>query len=257
MGKVPTFPRESMLSLYAEPLYDISAIRELLMLVGPPPDATDVAEAVAFPLNELGKAFAFDLYGEVQASTPQREKEAKRLADACARVLAIAGVADGGELFPIFAEGGLFAAAHIRGEAQGKAATMNALRAVDLLQQDALMMLEVEGKRRRMKPPQRGRPVNKALDKLVRDLSCMFENLWGRAPGVSGGDDPSGPFLRLMVNVTDRLRARGIRFSSSPDSLRKVWQRLPDDEKMPLTVIMRQCEALDGEAPRDERALTK
>jgi hypothetical protein len=231
------------------PLYDAASARELLISIGPPEDARDKAEAIGHVLTELGKSFAFALWAEVQASTPEREKQAKRLADACRNVLQIAGVADGGELLEMFGGRGLFAAAYGRGEPSGQAATMDALRAVDLLRQDALKMLEIEGKRRRMKAPKRGRPESAAMQKLVRELSCFYEKLWLRTPGVSSGDsEPSGPLMRLMLDVTGKLRARGIRFTSTPDSLRKVWQRLADQEKMPLTVLSHQFHALQQPA---------
>jgi hypothetical protein len=246
---IPIFPREAMQSLFDTPLYDEAGARELLMRVGPPDAAAVKAETLAFSLSELGKTFALALWGEVQASTPQREKEARRLAAACENVLRIVGLADGGELYPMFAQGGLFAAAYIRGEPRGEAATMNALRAVETLRADALKMLEIEGKRRRMKGVKAGRPENLAMRHLVRDLSQLYETGWGRAPGVSTGDKevPSGPLMRLMEDVTGRIAARGLRFVHSASALRAAWQRLDRSEKMPLTVLLEQAEALDSE----------
>lgn len=245
------FSWDAVRGVFDAPPYDASAVRELFMLIGPPGEAADKAEPFAFHLNELCKAFAFELWGEVQQSTPQREAGAKALAAACQKVLAIVGVDDGGELFPMFGVGGLFAAAAIRGEARGEAATMNALRAVDALRLDALKMLEIEAKRRRMKPPKAGRPESRVMQKLLRDLSCLYENTWeDRSPGVSLAIDgePSGPFLRLMVDVTDRLKAiMGRRaFSATRASLRKAWQRI--QEKMPLAVTLAKFKAFAGES---------
>src|SRR4051794_26487773 len=75
--------RDVLHSLDETPLYDAAAARELLMVVGPPDDASDIAEAIAHVLSEIGKSAAFDLYREGQASTPQREKSARALRDAC------------------------------------------------------------------------------------------------------------------------------------------------------------------------------
>jgi hypothetical protein len=234
--------RDAMLSIFGEPNYDAQTAREVLILVGPPADAAGLADALAHELNEVSKSAAFDLWHEDQASTPQREKGAKALRDACQKVLRIAGVADGGDLLPMFGAGGLFAAAALRGEARGEAAAMNALRAVELLRLDAIKMLEVEGKRRRMKGPKAGRPEVKALRKLVRDLSCLYERLWQSAPGISLGasEEPCGPLMTLMLHVIERLRSRGIRVNASRDSLRAIWRRLDDAEKMPNTHLTRQ-----------------
>jgi hypothetical protein len=246
MALTPPFGRPAMQSLYDESLYDDAAVRELFMAVGRPVGDADKVTAVAHRLTEIGKAFAFKLFDEVQATTPEREKEARRLAAACNKVLAIVGVKDGGELLPMFGSGGLFAAANLRGKPNGEAATLNALRAVDLLRQDSLKMLEIEGKRRAMKKPKAGRPEDVAMQHLVRDLSRLYEDVWERSPGVSNGDDePSGPLMRLMLDVIKRLRIRGLRFGATKDGLRKVWQRLDPDEKMPTTQILRQAAALD------------
>jgi hypothetical protein len=245
MGLIPPFPREAVFSIYREPLYDDVAARELFMAVGRPDSDADKVASVAYRLTELGKMFASGLFDEVQATTPERERAAKRLGAACEKVLAIVGVKDGGEMLPMFGGGGLFAAANIRGEPDGGAATMNALRAVDLLRQDALKMVEIEGRRRTMKKPKAGHPPSVAMQNLVRDLSCLYEEFWERSPGVSNGDvEPSGPLMRLMIDVTDRLKARGLRFSSSKDALRMVWQRLDPVDKMPVTHLMSQAAAL-------------
>jgi hypothetical protein len=238
--------REAMLGLYEEPLYDASAARELLMLVGPPEGAADFAGVLADALNEIAKQVGFEFYQESQASTPQRERAAKALRDACTKVLKIAGVADRGELLPMFGAGGLFAAANIRGEADGKAATMRALRAVEHLRLDADKMLEVEGKRRRMKGPRAGRPEAKAARRLVRDLSCFYERVWRKAPGISVGGEPEpcGPLMTLMMDVVRRLRSRGVMISASRDSLRAHWRRLDDEEKMPDTFLATQVASL-------------
>lgn len=233
--------RGAMLSLHDEPLYDVAAAGELLMLVGRP-DKAD-AEDVAHALSRLAASFAFDFCGESQASTPEREKGAKRLAAACAKVLEIAGVANGGELLPMFGQGGLFMAAAIRGEPRGEAATMNALRAVDTLRQDALKMLEIEGKRRRMNGVKAGRPEVAAKRKLVRELSCLYERVWRKTPGISTGDkaEPCGPLMRLMLDVVRRLRIRGVGVRASPDSLRAIWRSLDDEDRMPETHLLRQA----------------
>lgn len=237
--------REAVHSLFERPLYDSAAARELIMAVGPSnvPDA----EALAHAISELASGFAFDLWREMQESTPEREKQFKQLLAACQKVLKVAGVADGGELLPVFGQGGLFAAAHIRGEARGEAATMNALRAVDLLRQDAATMLEILGKRRVMDSPKRGRPEVAALNKLVRDLSCLYERVWRRTPGISKGREaePCGPLVTLMVQVIDRVRSRGIKVNASRDSLRAIWRRLEDAEKMPETTLLRDAGLLD------------
>lgn len=250
MGTIPPFSREAVLSVFASPLYDTAAALELIMMIGPPDDASIKAESFAHELNELAKSFAFNLWNEVQASTPEREKQSKRLADACQKVLEIVGVADGGELLPMFGSGGLFAAANIRGEARGEAATRNGLRAVELLRLDALQMREVEGKRRRMKGVRAGRPENVAMQRLVRELSCMYEGAWGRAPGVSTGAavEPSGPLMRLMLHVTGRIKERGLRFGNTAAALRGVWQRLDAGDKMPLTILAEQSTAIDRKA---------
>lgn len=234
------FSRDVMLNLYSAPLYDEAAVRQLLLGCGCP-NAAKTVPSVTHSLNEMTKTFAFDLFTEVRASGRERNRQAQRLADACGKVLAVLGVEGGGDLLPMFAQGGLFAAASLRGEASGKAATMNAIRAVDLLRQDALKMLEVEGRRRRMKPPKSGRPENAALTRLVRDLSCLYEQVWNSNPGVSNGaaEQPTGPFMRLMLDVTERLKARGLRFYASASSLRKVWQRIDASEKMPITKLAR------------------
>lgn len=142
----------------------------------------------------------------------------------------------------MFGGGGLFAAANIRGEPRGEAATMNALRAVEHLRQDALKMLEVEGKRRRMKGVKAGRPEVKAMRRLVRDLSCLYERVWCETPGISTGDkaEPCGPLIRLMLDVVKRLRSRGLRVNASADSLRSIWRSLDDEDKMPETHLLRQ-----------------
>lgn len=238
----PTVDRDSMLSLFVgEPLYDAATVRELFVAVGPPPSAASKIDAVAFKLSELGKSFAFDLYDESGPSVIDRQKEAERLARALEAVLRITGVHGGGDLLPMFGQGGLFAAAAIRGEPSGMAATMNALRAVDLLRQDALKLVEIEGRRRRMEAPTAGRPEAKAMQRLVAGISCLYEAAWERDPGVStdATGEASGPLVRLMVDVTERLRSRGLRFSSSAQSLGKVWRRLDPADKMPTAHILR------------------
>jgi len=245
MGRdlTPTVDREAMLGLFDEaPLYDETAVRELFVSVGPPPDAAAKAEAAAFRLSELGKSFAFALYGQSTPSVVERERQARQLAKACESVLRLTGVHEGGDLLPMFAQGGLFAAASIRGEPSGKAATMNALRAVDLLRQDALKLVEIEGKRRGMSPPRPGRPEDVATQRLVRDLSCFYETVWQREPGTSTGEEgeAAGPLVRVMVAVAERLRARGLQFYFSAEWLAQVWKRLPGEEKMPGTHIARQ-----------------
>jgi hypothetical protein len=242
--------QEAARSLYDVPLYSEADVLELLMLIGRPDNAS--AEALAHVLSEFGKTFASALEREASASTPQREKAAGKLARACGDVLAILGVENGGDLLPMFAQGGLFAAAYLRGEPHGKAATMNAIRAVDLLRQDALKMMEIEGKRRRMKPPRVGHPGNGAMRRLVRDLSCLYEQVWARPPGVSTGDkpQPSGPLMRLMEDITAKLKVRLGRhaFSATPSSLRRVWQRIDAEDKMPVTELVAKWEALDTPA---------
>lgn len=242
------FPREAYLSVFEVPLFDAAAVRELFVAVGPPDDAADKAEAVAFRLSEIAKSCAFDLFHEAQARTPERERGAKAMVAACDKLLEVAGLANDGELLPMFGQGGLFAAAALRGEARGEAATMNALHAVKLLRQDAAKMLEVEGKRRAMSGPKRGRPESRAMRRMVADMSALYERVWERAPGISNGpsddprrvsEEPSGPLMRLMLDLVAKLRARGVRVSASPDSLRAVWRRVPDDEKMPGTHIIR------------------
>jgi hypothetical protein len=173
-----------------------------------------------------------------------KQAEALRLAAACRAVLDIVGVGENEptpeNLHPTFGPGGLFGAAALRGEASGKAATMNNLRALHLLRLDALQMAEQAGKSLAMKPPEAGRKASRAISGLVRDLSHLYFDVWERLPAISrakGSNESSGPLVRLMVPVANALMARGCRFYASPDSLAQYWRRLPRDEKLRLDTV--------------------
>lgn len=51
MGLIPPFEGQAVLGLHREPLYDEASARELLMSVGPPDGAADIASKVAEQLS--------------------------------------------------------------------------------------------------------------------------------------------------------------------------------------------------------------
>lgn len=239
----PPFPWAVVESLSAEPLYSDTDILRLFVAVGPPPDAREKVEATAFQLSELGKSFAFDLWRQVQPSASATERQARRLAAALLEALTIAG--QGEEEFtpetlpPLLGSGGLWAAAVNRGEPSGKAFTQNALRAMHLLRLDALRLAEVAAKRRDMSPPKVGRKPDRAMALLVEGLASLYFAVWDSVPAVSRDNttnEPIGPLVRLMVDVAGKLRARGLVFGSTPESLAKHWERLSHDRKLRLTL---------------------
>lgn len=242
MGKDlrPLIEWSAVQSCFDDPIFDRAATAELLLAVGPPsrPDGMPI-ERVQAELREITASFAFDRWHELQPSASVAEGEASKLAQACRLVLSVAGME--GEptrdaLLPLFGPGGLFAAAALRGEASGEAATMNAFRAVWLLGQDADKMAEVARKRKAMQAPfkGRGRGEERAIKRLVSHLSSLYWLTWVCRPGVTRNvqGEAGGPFVRLLALVNEALKLRGVDHLRTPDALAKVWERLPDDEKL-------------------------
>lgn len=231
----PPFGEEQVTSFSLDPVYDERAVRELFVSVGPPPGAAAKVEDVTYKLQQITLDFAFDRWTEIQPAVSAAEKQARRLAAACGRVLEIVGATEGEPaletIYPLFRNGGLCAAAAERGEWSGRAAVSNALNAVYLLQRDASRMAEIEAKTKAIKPTQAGRPEEVAVRRLVTALASLYAEAWGREPGISL--DPHGPFVRLMLHVANTVKARLGRhsFSFTAESLAQVWNRLPDDEK--------------------------
>jgi hypothetical protein len=241
----PSFDWSVVIDLNERPLFDETAIRELLIKIGPPPAAAEKVEAMAFKLSELGKSFAFDLWHQGCPSASVEQQQAEKLAAALGAALTLAGFGideqpSSTALLPMFGPGGLFASAAARGEPNGKAATMNALRAVYLLRLDALAMVRQRGKRRAMKPPKAGRAADTAIKRLVASIAEVYLDAWGRVPTVARSNaaatsgQPTGTFVALMVAVADELRRRGVRFSATAESLQKHWRSLPPDERQRL-----------------------
>ena len=250
MGKDlrPPFDWAAVQSCFDQPIYDASGLRELFLVVGPPRDGTEAAAAAEFDLRELTAGFAFELWVEAQPSASREEVEARRLAEACRRVLAIAGTDEaepGAEtVHPFFGAGGLYAAASVRlgndgpaAQSAGEASVIAALRAVYLLRQDALKMEEIAARRQRLVPPKRGRSEARSIKKLVAGLAGLYWAVWHREPGIvrDVNGEPGGPFVRLLVHVVGAVQARlggPQAFHFTPASLAKTWERLPPEEKM-------------------------
>lgn len=244
----PPFDWALVADLFGKPLYDTASITELFLAVGAPADAAAKAEAAAFQLSEIGKSFAFQLWQEGQPSADNEASAALRVAAACEAVLTLTGLGVEGEpsldrLLPSFGAGGLFASAALRGESNGKAATMNALRAVNLLRRDALAMAEQRARRSAMKPPKVGRSESRALKRLVEGLSAFYFDVWGAVPTISRSKanatsgQVSGAFVRLLSEVNKALQARGLRYYATDESLAQHWRSLSPDRRMRFDMV--------------------
>jgi hypothetical protein len=152
---------------------------------------------------------------------------------------AVRGGFDEDVLLPLFGGRGLYAAAAARGERKGKAATLNAIRAVALLREDAWAFYVVASRRRKSS----GRPEARSLKKLVAALASIYSTFWEEEPGywTDMHKEPRGAFMALMVGVTDAIRARGVRFYSSPVSLGKIFDRLEPSDKMRFTELLKKA----------------
>jgi hypothetical protein len=223
-------------SCFERPLFDRGRVLELFSQIGRPDDHAEKVDKVVSSLNYISANFAFDLWRERQPSSAAEESEARRLAETCRLLLKIIGSGDADptpeNIHPFFGNGGLYAAAKERGEANGRAATMNALRAVHLLQVDAERLVEIASKRRAMKPLPKGRPEARAMKHLVESLAHLYAETWERNPGIAL-QPKAGPFVHLLVEVASALRQRlgNHAFSFTPESLAKVWRDLPEDQK--------------------------
>lgn len=244
----PPFDWALVSGLLAEPLFDAPRVTELFLAVGAPSDAAEKLEAAAFQLSEIANAFAFDLWREVQPSSDKEGTAALRVAAACEAVLRLTGVGTDAEpspdaLLASFGPGGLFAAANLRGEPSGKAATMNELRAVYLLRLDALKVAEIRAKRSAMKPAKAGRKESRALKRLVASLSAFYFDVWGDVPTVSRSKAKasvgavSGRFVRLLSEVNKALQATGLRYYATDESLVQHWRSLDPDERLRLDMV--------------------
>ena len=244
----PPFHWALVAGTLAEPLFDAPRVTELVLAVGAPSDAGERVEGAAFQLSEIAKAFAFDLWREVQPSSDKEGTAALRVAAACEAVLRLTGVGTDAEpspdaLLPSFGPGGLFAAANLRGEPSGKVATMDELRAVYLLRLDALKMAEIRAKRSAMKPAKAGRKRSAALKRLVASLSAFYFDVWGDVPTVSRSKAKasvgavSGRFVRLLSEVNKALQATGLRYYATDESLVQHWRSLDPDERLRFDMV--------------------
>ena len=244
----PPFDWALVAGLFAEPLFDAASVTELFVAVGAPANAAQKAEAAAAKLSDIGATFAFDLWREAQPRSDHEGAAAMRVAAACEAILTLTGVGTNAEpspdaLFPTFGPGGLFASAAIRGEPSGKAATMNALRAVYLLRLDALKMAEVRSKRTAMKPAKAGRSESGAIKRLVAALSAFYFDVWATVPTVSRSKANAssgmltGRFVRLLSEVNKALLARGLIYYATDESLVQHWRTLAPDERLRLDMV--------------------
>lgn len=246
----PPFPYSVVDSLYyGEPLFTEADTLALFLVVGPPDEAKEKAEAVAFKLSELGKSFAFDLWHEGQPNLTEQAAVTRKLEMALTSALNVAGFGEEEPtreaLHPFLGSGGLFGAAALRIESSdvqgtnpGQAAVMNAFRAIHILRQDARKLMEIEARRRVMKPASKGNTPQRAMKRLVAGLAGVYFDVWQTLPGFSRGASktPSGPFIRLMLEVTEALRNRGLVFSATAESLARHWRELPSDERLKFDV---------------------
>ena len=234
----PPIAWEAVQSCFDDPIFNASRTAELLLSVGRPVHGNGLPlERVQDELREITAGFAFNRWSEIQPSASKQDAQAAKLSQALRLALETAGIV--GEptpeaLLPMFKGGGLYAAAAMRGEPKGEAATMNALRAVWVLCQDADKMREVYAKRRAMNVERKGRPEGRAIKRLAADLTTLHWLTWLDNATISLTDDgeASSPFLRLFVAVQDALHRRGVDNYRSPESLAQAWCRLDDHDKL-------------------------
>jgi hypothetical protein len=234
----PTIEWQAVQSCFDEPIFTPARTAELLFAVGRLVHGNGLPpERVQEELREITANFAFNRYQELQPTTSKRDAQAAKLAQALGLALETLGF-DGeptpDDLLPMFGRGGLFAAAAMRGEPKGEAATMNAARALRLMRQDALKLREIYSKRQRMGGAQRGRQEERAIKMLARDLSALYWLTWVESPGVALTDEgqPNSPFMRLFVGVQKALQERIGEPRHEPAALAQVWHRLSEADKL-------------------------
>lgn len=223
---------------FHEPVYDHPATIELFQSVGTPAIASDKIELAAFRLSELAKGFAFNRWGELQPHSRHEEVEARRLAQACQQVLNIVGSGPDEpapeNIRPFFGNGGLFGVAAARGAPSGREDVTVALKAVYRLRQDAENFAEIASKRSALSPPVVGRAEERAIKILVAGLAHFYFDFLGELPAVTRDirQQPRGPFVRVLVHVNAALHARQLDHHRSAESLAKIWERLPPEDKL-------------------------
>lgn len=234
----PRIGWKAVQSCFDNPIFDAAGTAELLMAVGRPVSAEGLSiERVQDELREITAHFAFDRYQELAPSTSNQDAQMANLAQALSIALETVGFEgepSNESLLPMFGPGALFAAAKLRGEASGEGATMNALRAVWLLRQDALKVREIYGNRRTIAGQRKGRSEERAIKRLAAYLSDLYWLTWVEAPGVALNDEggPNSPFMRLFARVQGALFERGVDHSRTAASLAQVWHRLDDSDKL-------------------------
>lgn len=249
----PPISFEAVQAVFDEPLFTVAGTAELLLSVGRPVHGNGYStERAQEELWEICKAFAFERYHEVLPGLSDQDMTVQKLVHACAIVLREAGFDPSREpsprdLLPFLGAHGLFAqsATHARNAGEewadidGTEATMAQFRAVYQLRQSALTLRDIMARRRAMKGVARpGRKPEQAIKRLAEGLSTFYWLTWLERPSVAldvFGEEATSPFLRLFVGVHRALAERGLDPTPKPrtaDSLRKVWERLDDSERL-------------------------
>lgn len=224
---------ESVLRCHDKPIFDVTATSQLLAAIDRPLTATWTNDELETALNVQVREFAIDRHRETNPDEPPSVARALRLEKACRSILKELGAtATGNEIDPAF-DRGLYRVALSRGQARDEAATINRVRAIQLLADDARALSAKRRLGRRRKP---GPAEDKAIKQLVAGLSDLFVAAWGALPGITRRWDtkiPTGPFVGLLCGVHERIHERGLdTMVREPDALAQCWNRLSDEGRL-------------------------
>lgn len=224
--------REAMLAAHNRPIFDKPTFAAFLLKVPAAPAPNTSPDELAEALDAIMRDYAFSRYQQNSSSNAVIAKDAEKIAKACADILSVTGLNrnhfNESDLAPHLGGKALFAAAAARGEQRGKAATMNALRAVHTLLGDAEKVAEHHRALSQRRSHSRGRAADKALPKAVGLLAHLYIHAWGQRPTVSRSTGTAGgPFVAFLEAFFAIAHDHKIDTPRTADQLGKVWERSP------------------------------